>query len=511
MKRSFAAKLLGIVLAFAVVIVPILGTFSYARETGYEMDCPNIYIHGFMGTDLYVDPENPDLGKVWPPATDDILAAVKAILPDLGKLILTHDWQAFSDAAMPYVYDLMSPAFLKPDATVADNSGPKRKIPPASSINSKSKLDFSYDWRLDPIEVADELNEFIGYVIESSGCDKVTIECHSFGGVIANTYATLYGNEKIKSICYNTTAIYGETYTGELLTGQIRVSTDSLTEYLKMAVDKNEYRELIKGIFDLLDAAGLTDAVVALGNKLIENLAVDASREVLAPMFGGWPSIWAMTEDDDIDAAMDYVFNTVYKDSDVDRSALIAKIEDYNTRIRPYKEQTLRAMNENAGVYVIARYGYSGLFLTPSWTSVTDGVVDTKNSSFGATVAPYGETLSEDYLAKADAKYISPDKTVDASTCLFPDQTWIIRRYPHADNCRAVTEMVFNLLYSEEQATVDTFEKYPQFLYYDLDTDSVCPDTLQDAERFTFTGRLKLIMQDIFKLIKMLFGKIFNR
>ena len=142
---------------------------------------------------------------------------------------------------------------------------------------------------------------------------------------------------------------------------------------------------------------------------------------------------------------------------------------------------------------------------------VTDGTVDSKNSSFGATIAPYGETLSEDYLAKADAKYISPDKTVDTSTCMFPDQTWMIRRFEHSDGCATADDLIMKLLCYDGQATIETFPEYPQFMYYDLESDSIMPDKLIDKGGDGFFDRLKLIFGDILKMIKNLFLKVIGR
>ncbi|MBQ8944213.1 MAG: hypothetical protein IJ050_06890 [Clostridia bacterium] len=510
MKHGIFSKITAVVIAVMLICLPLFNAFG-ATDDESAQECPYIFIHGFMGTDLYENPDDPDSDVIWPPSTDSILEAVKVALPALGKLILDKDWDAFSKKVMPYAYAIFEPVMLAPDGTVKDNSGARMVYPEPEDVKSDSHLNFKYDWRIDPIEVAAQLNDFIDFVLENSGSEQVMIECHSFGGIVANTYAKLYGNSKIRSIVYNTTAIYGEGYTGEMLSGHIVLNGESLTEYLKMTMDRNEYRNLINGIFKLLYDAGLTDAVCALGNKIIDNLAADASTQVLAPLFGGWLSIWAMVEDDAVDEAMSYVFDTLYAGSDVDRSGLLEKINDYNTRIRPYKTETLRQMNDSANVYVISRYGYSGLLLVDSWKTITDGTVDSKNSSFGATIAPYGETLTEEYLAKADAKYISPDKTLDASTCMFPEQTWFIRRFEHSDGCRTCDDFIMKLLCYDGQADIGTFEQYPQFMDYDLERDSIMPDKLIDKGDTGFFARLKLIFGDILKLIKNLVLKVFGK
>ena len=46
---------------------------------GYSQSCPFIYIHGFMGKDLYSDKNDKDSEPVWPPSTDKILDLVKKL------------------------------------------------------------------------------------------------------------------------------------------------------------------------------------------------------------------------------------------------------------------------------------------------------------------------------------------------------------------------------------------------------------------------------------------------
>ena len=114
--------------------------------------------------------------------------------------------------------------------------------------------------------------------------------------------------------------------------------------------------------------------------------------------------------------------------------------------------------------------------LTPSWNTPCDGTVDLINSSFGATVADFGTTFSDKYLAKAKSKYISPSKTIDASTCLFPDKTWFIRDFQHSIGCYDLDNMIYKLLESKKEATVNTFKAYPRFMKYDIANDKIIPD-----------------------------------
>lgn len=89
------------------------------------------------------------------------------------------------------------------------------------------------------------------------------------------------------------------------------------------------------------------------------------------------------------------------------------------------------------------------------------------DQSFGATSSKVTEKLSDKYIAaqteKGLGKYISPDKQVDASTCLFPETTWIIK---NADHVFPEAIHVLALNFIREDYDVNTSAVYPQFLNY---------------------------------------------
>ena len=82
---------------------------------------------------------------------------------------------------------------------------------------------------------------------------------------------------------------------------------------------------------------------------------------------------------------------------------------------------------------------------------------------------------SDRYLENKDMSLISPDRTVDASTCLFPEKTWFIKNLTH-DKTGDTKPLHFELLFGEEEATADNF-RLPRFLIYDAETDSIIEDT----------------------------------
>ncbi len=493
-------RLLCILISLLLLLSP--AAFSAAAEGTGEV-CPTIYVHGFMGTNLIEDKNDPNSKVIWPPDMDGILADVKAIIPDLLKSLLFDQWEKFGTLAMDLVKPYFEPTYLAEDGTCPNNSGVYFRYPAQNAILNRDHVDFDYDWRLDPLVIASDLNDYINYILRSTGAEKVNLTCHSLGGIIVLTYLSEYGKDKVKGVCFNTTAIYGETYTGDLMRGDIVLSADAVDYYLRYALEGNEYEVFITELIGMLNKSGLLDLLALKLNGLIKNQKERVCRELLLPMFGHWLTIWSMVPDQDMEEALDTVFNKLCADKDY--TVLRGKIDAYNTEVRAGKTQTLLDLNETSNVYVLSRYGYSSIPVTSSYNVLSDGTVDTRYTSFGATTSDYDKTLSKKQLEGVDPKFVSPDNKVNASTCLFPEQTWFIRSMKHADNPASIWRMMRLLLAQDEQATVDTFEDYPRFSVYDAQADTITPDL--EVKTLSFAEKLKLFFAQLKQLLSLLFNR----
>ena len=509
MKIRFSVKLLSVILAAALLAAPLASLTAYARQKTIVQNYPLIEIMGFMASDIYEDKNDKNSKEIFPWSTDDILKTVKNCIPALLKFLVNKDYDALADTIIPEAKALLEPSFCNPDGTPVGNSGAYMEYPAAKDIHKNSTLSFRYDWRIDPIEVAAELNDFIDYVLAATNSDKVAITCHSLGGLISLTYMSIYGTDKIYAAGLNTTAIFGEAYTGQLFSGDITVAGDALVYYLQYALDQSDYDAIVGTVLDALKEAGIADAIAKYANDIIEHIKERAISEVLFPMFSSWLSIWAMCPDEALDAAKDYMFSVA--DPTVDYSGLRRRIDNFSKVFRSTREEKLRELNDNARVAVISRYGYSSIPLTSQWDSLTDGVIDANRNSFGATTAPYGKTLTEEQLKGVPAEYISPDRTISAATCMFPEQTWFIRNYKHATNSDALDEMIYKLLFNPDgESTVASYAEYPRFLQFRGYDESILPDTTASAEKLTgfkaFLARFLDILDNIYCKFLDIFG-----
>lgn len=494
-------KILSAFLAILIIVLPIPALC--AEGEAVQRTCPNIDVHGFMASHLYSDKNDPNSALIWPADAKGIYQNNKKQLPEILKLARKGNWTEFSERISGLITQSLFPVYTGMDGEVHDNSGVYFVYPKPEEITEQSEVYFQYDWRRDPIAIASDLNDFVNYVLECSGAEKVTIECHSLGGVIVTTYLSIYGNEKVKAVAFNSTAVFGFSAAARMMSGDVKFDSKALQEYLYFAFDYSEYSHFINGMIMAAKEVGLLDFIAKQSNNVFTMIGSTVAKEAIIPLFGNWPTIWALVPDEDFDAAFDNVFNKVYKGED--HSALISKIENYNTLVRSKRTDVLRDLSEKANVYVICRYGYSSAPVSMSYDSIGDGIIDAKYSSFGATTSRYGQSLDKKYLQEIPPKYIAPNGSIDASTCMFPEQTWFVYSMRHFKSPKPLADFIDYLLCQEEQVTVTTFEQYPRYMAYD----SVLNTIGEDNNNYSMT-LFRRIMIGIKEFFRLIFHSIFG-
>ena len=201
--------------------------------------------------------------------------------------------------------------------------------------------------------------------------------------------------------------------------------------------------EIIDRTLDLLTQTGVVDTVTGGIEDLYERLWTALMPSfLLASGIATWPSYWTSVYEKDFDAALNLIFGEEGSEGREYFAGLIEKIEYLRERfVKPRElqgdENLYKKFEKDYGVEiaVIAGYGLVQAPITESNDLTGDCTVDLYSSSFGATAAGVFDTLSDEYIAEREAlgygEFISPDKKVDTSTCLFPDTTWIIKNKHH--------------------------------------------------------------------------------
>ena len=321
---------------------------------------------------------------------------------------------------------------------------------------------FTYDWRKTPEQIADELHGFVETARRNSGKDKVNIICASMGGMVTTAYFYYYGTYNVESAVFLSGAQNGTYVCGDALNGRIVFDGDVLVKFINNATGNNIFLKIFIDIFDIL---GVVDFIADIANDMVSSSFDRANDLMLRETLGAFCGFWALCPDEDFESGVENIFGG----HEEEYSVLLEKIDGVKEFVFSTEETLLKAKNNGVKISFVSNYN-SGL--TPVYEKANlngDNVLEAELTSNFATIAPLGETLSKGYIENADKKYISPDNVIDASTAVFKDNTWFVKDAPHvaADYKTGFSEFTFTLLESETQPTVDTFEKYPQFMIAD--------------------------------------------
>lgn len=325
---------------------------------------------------------------------------------------------------------------------------------------------FWYDWRLDPMKIADQFNEFIKAIKKTTGHEKVSIVCRCLGTNVVCAYLTKYGTDDVYGVGFDGAVCMGAEPLSEALSGKFKVDMSSIKRVL---ADGNAYGTfnldpIILACVELVDRSGLVDGYVALKKATLYEKLVKGVTSALALSSISYPCYWACVKPEDFDTAVEYVFGETGSEKRTQYAGLIEKITRYNEQVKKNIPSLLKSLPEKGvKVGVIAKYGTQMLPTCESATVIADSFVSTHSSSFGATTGTIYEPLSDEYIAAQTAKglgkYISPDKQVDASTCVLRDYTWFVKGVKHSEWTYAEDMLLMTVVTSDRQLSIADFDE----------------------------------------------------
>ena len=478
-------RLLSIVLA-CCLLLGVLSVAAFAADGAYN-GAPLIVISGFGTVPLYLNGYSDDAERVFFPSAKRIVKNVVQLVPPLLRLRRDADYGKFADKLDPLVFDVFSQSALDAsgnplhDVTVrtfpltADHymdfftQRPKDEEAfvrgAIDTLGAKNTYFFSYDWRLDPMDHAVSLREYIKNVQRETGKQKVILAGCSMGGVVAMAYLSKYGAKDVQTLILNNTAFQGITMVGEMFCKDYAVDKEMTIEYAMQFTQMPE--DLKAFIRKSFNGSRTADRLVGFAGKLLDQTKDQTSAEVLYPLFAYMPGMWSFVNAKDYERAKQTAL-----DPELNRE-LIRKIDAYHYGVQAKAKQLLQnAMAQGCRIAITANYGKFAIPLTKSMRVCDDYLIDTALASGGAVCADVFETLPENYRQQRDRKHdhISPDRVIDASTCMFPELTWFVRDMGHLDYPYGSEGMDFLmwLVRMDSQYTIRTSARYPQFMRYDV-------------------------------------------
>lgn len=344
---------------------------------------------------------------------------------------------------------------------------------------------FTFSLYSDPSTSAAELDKFIQDVKRVSGYDKVSLLNVSLGGTIFTAWADLYGaknNFADIDRVVNAVAVLNGTYAAADFFRAIafnkteRKERYELNPYFNLS-DEYLYYGLMEDLAgdmsesdakNTVTAALLNTAIRLFPREAVLDLLSNAYASISEKVFLHTPQIWAMVPRE--------IYKEVAPKLLSDLPGLKAKTDEFY-RAQCNLEKNILDMTK-AGVAVNTICGYNFRFgdidsqffniLKSSLTKNGDGIINLESAGLGATCVPPGEKLpySSTSLDTEGHSYISPDGSVDASTCVLPNNTWFFRNMLHEDanSNSATTNLIIALAVADKPFNVlDYPEYYPQF------------------------------------------------
>ncbi|MEI6580500.1 MAG: hypothetical protein WCN92_13690, partial [Eubacteriales bacterium] len=315
----------------------------------------------------------------------------------------------------------------------------------------------------DPMATARELNQFIQSVKAQTGHDKVNILNASLGASIFTAYSEQFKEkgdvEKVVNVVAlnNGTMILRDIYAGNLDLSDKTLYNDYFPTALIGSDGNKTTGYLINLVIRLFPRQILVDTLTAVLNGAMDSMLRCA------------PNFWAMVPKEDYPAlAKKWLSDPKY--------AVMRAKTDAFYKAQLHLEDNIKYMIKEKGLKFNNVCGYNLHFsditsilgiLGSNKTINSDSVIHVQSTAMGATSAPAGQKLSPAYLAAhAGSKYISPDKSVDASTCAFPNNTWFFENQQHEDaGCNAACmNLVGELFLNTKMKNINSDPAhYPQF------------------------------------------------
>lgn len=538
------------VLSLLLVIIMIFTFVSPAFAAGYDMsdtvsDIPVVLISG-DGDSIY-DADGNEVfrfsklvSKLTSIQSDALKESLyKVIQPLILNALIKNDWQPFYDSLETEIGKIFEDCRLNENGEVTDGSGisQERKDYMANTIANDAKVGkegyglydyrFWYDWRLDPLENADKFNDYIKAIKKVTGAPKVAIVSRCLGTSVVMAYIAKYGVSDIQGIGFDGTVANGAEILSEVISGKFRIDGEPVVRFLKdaNAIHLVDISSFVTSTVELAVSTGIVDGAIELTEALLYKKLVEGMTSALTlSTFFTWPSYWSAVTSEDFDAALHHVFGPEGSAKREKYAGLIEKITNYDKVVRQNIEKLYKSIKlGGANVGTISKYGYQIIPLIESNDVIGDQFASVTNSSFGATTATVCNTLDEDYIderiAQGKGKYISPDKQIDASTCIYPDYTWFTKGSSHSNWTKWEDDLLHIIATADRQLTIDDFPEYSQFMICDNDTGEMTVMTQENCQitswddtiSNSFFNKIKKFLRALVKWFKEIFKMMKNK
>ncbi len=471
-------KILCVIMSAVLLCALMLPAFAEEADNGYN---PVLIVNGISEFTLVDGNEN----NVFPLDSSQTTELVTKVAPSVAKYLVDKDSDALMDTLIPAFYDWLSPLTCNPDGSVADDGVHLKyqfkesvDVEGIENVNCADAMDkdlllatvdavgadkvyvYGLDWRLDPMVIADEINEYVQHIKEQTGYSKVSIAAISMGGVMVSAYLAKYGYADVSHVTMISSAFTGVDMVGQLFCKKVVLDEAGAQRLVNQLIS-------IKGVSKVLEMTGLLKRLVPLLGTLVDEQIDRVYDEVLIPIFAYNPSLWSFVDDEVYDEAKATMLAGA-EDSFIDI------IDNYHYNVQAKAADILKgAKAAGVKVAIVSNYNLQIAPITERSSYSADTVIETRHTSGFATVANLGETLGDGYkqAVPSSKNYLSSDGVIDASTCYLPDNTWFIKDMYHVGfDIESNNNDIYTwLMTADKQMDINSNPVYPQFNIYEED------------------------------------------
>ena len=479
-----AKKITSLALAMIMVFSIVLPVVATAEEY------PTIYVTGAQTNNLY----NADGELIYPLDIDIGGVTKEEIVSCVGKFLtgcISGNYKDWANELHAIIAPIFEEVKLDVNGEASNGSHPEFHSSTIAVSDKKSNYGmwdyrFWYDWRLSPIETAEELKNYIDRVTEATGKAKVQLAGRCYGANVIQAYVTLYKDhalEHVSDISYFASSVMGIDFMSALFSGEIVLNDQAISNFVDYYLENNEVIEdpiteiLVVTLVELFNQAKVLGIGTDLLAKFLDEIKGDIIPLLLMEVVGSWPSYWSMVTPELYTKSVDFIF----KNNKDEYAKFIEKTDKYYYEVELNAEETILEL-EDKGInfYIFSKYGFPEFPLYEGSTIQSDSYTSVPRQSFGATSADYGKVLDQKYIdTLADKTYLSPDLKIDASTALLPERSWFVKNLHH--NYFEVLHVI-SLEAMRYDLTVDN-DKYPQYLYHENDIVTPMVGTDEDATK----------------------------
>ena len=487
--KKFISVMLCFTLLFSVC------SSSVCANGDSAADVPVVFVNGMQGEfykGLSTETEEDDV-RIWGPDTDVILEAVKKYAFSLTFNLLIGNYDKVTEIAGDTADVIFGDFVCDKNGKPNPDTGKKDKS--NYTLQSENGYDnsygFVYDWRLDMVTIAGQLDEYVNDIMELTGSDKVAFVAMSMGNAVMTTYLYEYyytsedyeERNHIDSVVFLAGAMNGVATCEDPFSGNMGVDSTSILRMMSELMRDNDDTKVIYTFVEILYSLGMLDPITDYVNNLNGHLTENGLNDAVLTNIAQIPGFLALMSLERYEEARAFLFDTPEKQAEYAEIIRMSDYYHYNVQ-KNSVEMIQSLMDDEINVAVIAEYGCTIIPITSDNDRMSDGTILTASESFGATCAEVDGTLGENYVqaeaCECGKSHISADNQIDASTCAFPDVTWFCKNLRHSEEGKYVADLIDVIIYSDEQVTVWDYSQYPQYLI-NLDDNCLVPLTTENA------------------------------